>query len=198
MNKAYVLLVIISCAGVLLLAGTTPTGAWFSETEVIEGITITTGSWSDAGSLIVTADQALLKPPAGNHAKTVLSGITASNTGSEPLEVTGIRVSWDPDGGETIRQAAFTRGKGGEAPRAGPHGAGSDPGSAGGEGFTAFWSGKRHPARSSTAGFCWTRQHKMIPHEESCSRLTRTWRGRPLCVPLILDDESEKEVRVRL
>ena len=69
MNKAYVLLVIISCAGVLLLAGTTPTGAWFSETEVIEGITITTGSWSDAGSLIVTADQALLKPPAGNSYK---------------------------------------------------------------------------------------------------------------------------------
>jgi hypothetical protein len=45
----------------------------------------------------ITADQALLKPPAGRHAKTVLSGITISNTGSTPLEITGIRVSWQAD-----------------------------------------------------------------------------------------------------
>jgi predicted ribosomally synthesized peptide with SipW-like signal peptide len=198
MNKAYVLLVIISCAGVLLLAGTTPTGAWFSETEVIEGITITTGSWSDAGSLIVTADQALLKPPAGNHAKTVLSGITASNTGSEPLEVTGIRVSWDPDGGETIRQAAFTRGKGGEAPRAGPHGAGSDPGSAGGEGFTAFWSGEAASGQVLDGRLPLDPSTQNDPARGVLLSFDSNMEGKTLVCTLILDDESEKEVRVRL
>ena len=46
-----------------------------------------------------------------------------------------------------IRQVAFTRGKGGEAPRAGPEESGPAPG-AGGEGFTAFWSGEAASGRT--------------------------------------------------
>src|SRR5690554_8183629 len=101
MNKVYVSLVIICCAGVLLLlADVAPARTWFTDTEVIEGITITTGSWSNADDLVITAEQPLLKPPAGNHAKTVLSGITISNTGPAALAITGIRVPWSPDDGE--------------------------------------------------------------------------------------------------
>lgn len=198
MNKAYVLLVIICCAGVLLLAGTTPTGAWFSETEVIEGITITTGSWSDASSLMVTADQALLKPPADNHAKTVLSCITASNTGSVPLEVAGIRVSWDPDDGEMIRQVAFTRGKGGEAPRAGPNAPGPDPEPAGGEGVTVFWSGEAGSGQTLDGRLLLDPSTRNDPARGVLLSFDSNMEGKNLVCTLILDDESEKEVRVRL
>lgn len=198
MNKAYVLLVIISCAGVLLLTSTTPTGAWFSETEVIEGITITTGSWSDTDSLMVTADQALLKPPAGNHAKTVLSGITASNTGSVPLAITGIRVSWDPDSGETIRQAGFTRGKGGEDPRAGPNAPGSDPESTGGEEFTVFWSGEAVSGQILDGRLQLDPSTQNDPARGVLLSFDSNMEGKSLVCTLILDDESEKEVRVRL
>jgi len=196
MNKAYVLLVIISCAGVLLLAGTTPTGAWFSDTEVIEGITISTGSWSDVGSLVITADQALLKPPAGNHAKTVLSGITASNTGSEPLEVTGIRVSWDPDGGETIRQAAFTRGKGGKAPRAGPHG--SEPELAGGEGFTVFWSGEAASDQLLEGQALLKPATRNDPARGILLSFDSNMEGKSVVCTVVLDDGGEKEVRLEV
>jgi len=198
MTRGGAFLVIICCVGILLLVAPMPTGAWFSDTETIEGISITTGSWSDAGSLVVTAEHALLKPPAGNHAKTVLSGITASNTGSEPLEVTGIRVSWDPDGGETIRQAAFTRGKGGETPRAGPHGAGSDPGSAGGEGFTTFWSGEAASGQVLDGRLLLDPSTQNDPARGVLLSFDSNMEGKTLVCTLILDDESEKEVRVRL
>ncbi|MDD4454735.1 MAG: SipW-dependent-type signal peptide-containing protein [Candidatus Methanomethylophilaceae archaeon] len=198
MNKAYVLLVIICCAGVFLLAGTTPTGAWFSDTEVIEGISITTGSWSGAGSLMVTADQALLKPPAGNHAKTVLSGITVSNTGSAPLKVTGIRVSWDPDGGEMIREAAFTRGMGGEAPRAGPKGVGSDPGSAGDEGFTVFWSGEAVSGQALDGRLLLDPSARSDPARGILLTFGSNMEGKSLVCTIVLDDGNEKEVRLQV
>jgi predicted ribosomally synthesized peptide with SipW-like signal peptide len=196
MNKAYVLLVIISCAGVLLLAGTTPTGAWFSETEVIEGITITTGSWSDAGSLIVTADQALLKPPAGNHAKTVLSGITISNTGPAALAITGIRVSWSPDDGEMIGEAAFTRGKGGKAPRAGPHG--SEPELAGGEGFTVFWSGEAASDQLLEGQALLTPATRNDPARGILLSFDSNMEGKSVVCTVVLDDGGEKEVRLEV
>ncbi|BBL68719.1 hypothetical protein MchiMG62_19000 [Methanoculleus chikugoensis] len=198
MNKAYVLLVIICCAGVFLVTDIIPAGAWFTDTEVIEGISITTGSWGDAGSLMVTADQPLLKPPAGNHAKTVLSGITVNNTGSAPLEVTGIRVSWDPDDGEMIREAAFTRGKGGEAPRAGPKGAGSNPEPAGDEGFTVFWSGE------AVSGHLLEGQAQLGPatRDDPARGILLTFgsnmEGKSLVCTIILDDGNEKEVRLQV
>lgn len=198
MMRSIVLLVVICCAGMLLLADPVPTGAWFADTEVIEGISIGTGSWSSTDGLVIAADQPLLKPPAGRRAKTVLSGITASNTGSEPLEVTGIRVSWDPDGGETIRQAAFTRGKGGETPRAGPHGAGSDPGSAGGEGFTAFWSGEAASGQVLDGRLLLDPSTQNDPARGVLLSFDSNMEGKNLVCTLILDDESEKEVRVRL
>jgi hypothetical protein len=198
MNKAYVLLVIICCAGVFLVADTIPTGAWFSDTEVIEGITISTGSWSDVGSLVITADQALLKPPAGRHAKTVLSGITISNTGSTPLEITGIRVSWQPDESEIIRQVALTRGKGGETPRAGPQGADPDPESAGGEGFTVFWSGEAASGQVLEGRFLLDPSTHNDPAGGILLSFDSNLEGKSLVCTLILDDGSEKGGRVQL
>ncbi|PKL63316.1 MAG: hypothetical protein CVV31_01760 [Methanomicrobiales archaeon HGW-Methanomicrobiales-2] len=198
MTSVNVFLVIICCAGILLLANATPTGAWFSDTEVIEGITISTGSWGDADNLVITADQALLKPPAGRHAKTVLSGITISNTGSAPLEITGIRISWWPDDSETIRQAAFTRGKGGEAPRAGPQGADPDPGSPGGEGFTVFWSGEAASGQVLEGRALLDPSTHNDPARGVLLSFDSNMEGKSLVCTLILSDESEKEVRVQL
>ncbi|MDK2916602.1 MAG: hypothetical protein PWR25_1159 [Euryarchaeota archaeon] len=197
MTRVGAFLVIICCVGILLLVAPMPTGAWFSDTETIEGISITTGSWSDAGSLVVTAEHALLKPPAGNHAKTVLSGITASNTGSTPLEITGIRVSWWPDDGETIRQAAFTRGKGGEAPRAGPKGSGPDPG-AGGGGFTVFWSGEAASGRTLDGRFLLDPSAQNDPARGVLLSFDSNMEGKSLVCTLVLGDGSEKGVRVQL
>jgi predicted ribosomally synthesized peptide with SipW-like signal peptide len=197
MTRVSVLLIIICCVGILLLVAPTPTGAWFSDTETIEGISIATGSWSDAGSLVVTADQALLKPPAGSHAKTVLSGITAGNTGSTPLEITGVRVSWWPDDGEMIRQVAFTRGKGGEAPRAGPEESGPAPG-AGGEGFTAFWSGEAASGRTLDGRFLLDPSTHNDPARGVLLSFDSNMEGKSLVCTLILDGGSEKGVRVQL
>lgn len=115
-----------------------------------------------------------------------------------PLEVTGIRVSWDPDGGETIRQAAFTREKGGEAPRAGPHGAGSDPGSTGGEGVTVFWSGEAASGQALDGRLLLDPSTRSDPARGVLLSFDSNMEGKNLVCTLILDDESEKEVRVRL
>ncbi len=198
MTRVVALLVIICCAGILLLADTTPSGAWFSDTEVIEGITISTGSWSGAAGLAVSADQALLKPPAGRHAKTVLSGITISNTGSTPLGITGIRVSWSPDDGETIRQVAFTRGKGGEAPHAGPKETGPDPEAAGDEGFTVFWSGEAASGQVLDGRALLNPSTRNDPARGVLLSFDSNMEGKSLVCTLILDDESEKGVWVQL
>ncbi|GLI45678.1 hypothetical protein [Methanoculleus bourgensis] len=197
MNKVYVSLVIICCAGVLLLlADVAPAGAWFTDTEVIEGITITTGSWSNADDLVITAEQPLLKPPAGNHAKTVLSGITISNTGPVALAITGIRVSWSPDDGEMISEAAFTRGKGGKAPRAGPHG--SEPEPAGGEGFMVFWSGEAASDQLLEGQALLTPATRNDPARGILLSFDSNMEGKSVVCTVVLDDGGEKEVRLEV
>lgn len=195
MMRSIVLLVVICCAGMLLLADPVPTGAWFADTEVIEGISIGTGSWSSTDGLVIAADQPLLKPPAGRRAKTVLSGITASNTGSAPLTITGIRVSWDPDDGEAIREAAFTRGNGGKAPRAEPEEAG--PESAGGEGFTVFWSGEAASGQTLDGRMLLKPATHSDPAQGVLLSFDANMEGKSFMCTLILDDGSEKGVRVQ-
>lgn len=65
----------------------------------------------------------------------MLTGITIRNTGTEPITITGIRISWSPDDDEIIREVAFTRWWGGRSPHAGSNGHS--------EGwFRAFWPGE--------------------------------------------------------
>lgn len=197
MTKIIAPLVIICCAGIFLLAGTTPTGAWFSDTVVIEGSSITTGSWSDAGSLMVTADKGLFKPPAGHHAGTILSGITVSNTGSTPVVITGVKVSWDPDDGGMIRRVAFTRVKGGGHPHAGQEGSGRDPDSADNEGSIAFWSGEAASGQVLDGRFLLNPPALDDPVREVQLSFDSDMDGKSLLCMFIMNDGSEKEIRVQ-
>lgn len=197
MSGVRVFLVIICCAGIFLFAGTTPTGAWFSDAVVIEGNSIATGSWSDAGNLMVTVDNGLFKPPTGRHAKTIFSGITVNNVGSAPVVITGVKVSWDPDDGGMIRRVAFTRVKGGGHSHAGQEGSGRDPDPAADEGFTVFWSGEAASGRVLEGRFLLDPAAPDDPAREVRLSFDPGMDGKSLLCTFIMDDGSEKEVRVQ-
>ena len=187
MNRVYVLLVIIGCAGVLLLADITPAGAWFTDTKAIEGITNTTGSWSDcAGDLEITACKPHLR-----HAKTTLTGITITNTGQDPLTIAGIRISWSPGNGEMIHEVAFTHGWGGRPPHAGSNGHGHG-------GSTVFWSGE------AESGQVLEGQASLGPatQDDSAQNIRLSFdsnmEGKQIVCTVILDDGSGKEVSLEV
>jgi predicted ribosomally synthesized peptide with SipW-like signal peptide len=104
------LLAFMCCAGAALLLIGSYSGAWFTDTETIEGISISTGFWGEADCLSVSTDQARLNAQGCCLANHVLYNIIVRNECNGPVTITGIRVIWTPDAGERILDAVLIPG----------------------------------------------------------------------------------------